>query len=135
MNNADDVIAHQLRCSWFSSVQELADFELQRRAWLDKTNSNPHWSYIEFVCSYPDEKQLTDAQLKGWLTKTEYDALSELKLSIEAYSAPKGDNYDNAAVLSDPAWLVVVQAARRIQQHLLAIMTDSDERTALRPLT
>jgi hypothetical protein len=39
---------------WFASVAEIADIDLQHRKWLDPTNTNPHWSYIEFVCSYPD---------------------------------------------------------------------------------
>ena len=132
MNDTDDAIARRLCCNWFSSVRELADFDLQRRTWLVPTNRNPHWSYIEFVNSYPDEEQLIDAQVRGWLTAPEFDALNELKRTIEAYSAPGAEDYDNAAVLDDPTWRAVIQTAGRVQRQLLAIVTDSDERTALR---
>lgn len=47
------------RIRWLDSLLELSDLKLQQR-WLDKTNLNPHWSYIEFCCCYFDDLNLTE---------------------------------------------------------------------------
>ena len=73
-----------------------------------------------------------DAQLKGLLTAAEFDALNVLRDAIEGYSAPGEDDFDNAAVLNDPAWFSVVQIAKRVQQQLLAVVVDEGEMAALR---
>lgn len=124
-------LAEQLRTWWFASVTEISDIALQRRTWLDMTNSNPHWSFIEFVCSYPDLDQLSQARQEGWLSTAEFKILEDLRGTIDAYSPPKGDNYDNAAVLNDPSWHAVVAAAEHAKQQLLSLTGDRREREAL----
>ena len=42
--------------------------------WLDPENSNPYWSYIEFVENFPDIGQLADAHTRGWLNAHEFAA-------------------------------------------------------------
>ena len=101
-----------LRDIRFGSLREIADLELQRKTWLDPTNTNPHWSYVEFVCSYPDDDQLTDGQDNGWLSPTEARVLSEFRKILVAHQSPTGDHVDNAAVLNDPAWHEVVRQAQ-----------------------
>lgn len=132
MNEVDPVVAHRLRCDWFASIQELSDQKLQKRTWLDLTNTNPHWSYVEFCASYPDESQLHTAYAGRWLTASEFEILSELGRAIEAHSAPKGDSFDHAAILEDPAWHDVIEMAELARQRLLAIVTVGEEREALR---
>jgi hypothetical protein len=127
----DQGIASQLRTNWFGSVVEIADLDLQRRKWLDTTNRNPHWSYIEFVCSFPDDDQLEQARREGWLSKRELDILNDLLRALHAHSAPGGDDYDNAAILADPAWHGVVAAAERAKRQLLSIVQDQREREVL----
>jgi alkanesulfonate monooxygenase SsuD/methylene tetrahydromethanopterin reductase-like flavin-dependent oxidoreductase (luciferase family) len=131
MNDSDDTAARRLRRYWFSSVQQVSDLALQRRTWLDPTNRNPHWSYVEFASSYPDSSQLAGAYADGWLTASEFGILSELGRAIDAHSAPKGNNYDHAAILKDPAWHVVVEAAERARLQLLTTITDHSERQML----
>jgi hypothetical protein len=131
MSDSDDAVARQLRRSWFSSVQQVSDLALQRRTWLDPTNRNPHWSYVEFASSYPDSSQLAGAYADGWLTAGEFGILSELRRAIDAHSAPKGNNYDLAAILEDPAWHVVVEVAERARLQLLTTITDHSERQML----
>ncbi len=121
----------QLRSWWFCLVSEISDIDLQRRTWLDRTNRNPHWSYIEFVCSYPDHDQILHARRQGWLTAGEFEILNELRLILAAYSPPGADDYDNAAVLGDSGWRSVVEAADRAKQQLLSITTDKREREVL----
>jgi hypothetical protein len=129
--DADQRVAGQLRTSWFSQVYQISDLGLQRRTWLDLTNQNPHWSYIEFVCSYPDDDQLLYAHKQGWLTAKEFKILSAFRRTLIGYSPPGGNHYDNAAVLSDPAWQSVAEAAERARQQLLSITTDQLEREML----
>ena len=126
-----DSVAEQLRRMWFCSVNEISDIGLQRRTWLDATNRNPHWSYIEFTESYPKDDQLQYAVKQDWLSEEEFGILSELRRILVAHSPPRGDDYDNAAVLEDPAWHCVVEAAERAKQQLLSITTDQHEREML----
>lgn len=121
----------QLRSWWYCLVSEISDIDLQRRTWLDRTNQNPHWSYVEFVSSFPDHDQISHAHQQGRLTAGEFKILDELGRVIDAYSPPRNDHYDNAAVLDDPAWHSVVKAADRAKQRLLSIATDQHEREML----
>jgi hypothetical protein len=129
--DADQLVAGQLRTGWLSQVYQISDIELQRRTWLDLTNQNPHWSYIEFVCSYPDDDQLSFAREHGWLSEREFDVLSKFRRILITYSPPQGNHHDNAAVLGDPGWQLVVEAAGRARQELLSITTDRLEREML----
>lgn len=130
-STAHEPVADQLRRSWFGQVNELSDIALQRRTWLDTTNENPHWSYVEFVCSYPDRDQLLDALKNDWLTLGEFEILSELGRLLDSYSPPGGNDYGHAAVLDDPAWHSIVDAAERARQRLLSTTSDRQEREML----
>jgi len=129
--NTRDPVAEQLRRWWFCRVSEISDLDLQRRTWLDPINQNPHWSYIEFVESYPKDDQLSHALQQGWLTADEFKILSELRRILVAHSPPGGNDYDNAAILKDRAWHSVVEAAGGARQKLLSITTDQHEREML----
>lgn len=128
---ADVCVPDQLRSAWFSSVVEIASLGLQRRTWLDRTNRNPHWSYIEFVSSYPDREQLERARADGWISASEFGALEDLRAAIAEYAAPNGDVYDNENILDDPAWHEVVAAAERTRGRLLGARIDARERDLL----
>jgi hypothetical protein len=120
-----------LRRWWFNSVYQISDLELQRRTWLDPANRNPHWSYVEFVCLFPDDDQLDDATRRGFLSMEEHAILIDLNRALVLHKAPGGDDYDNAAVLGDPAWHAVAAQAEAARQRLLELTTDSFEREAL----
>jgi hypothetical protein len=38
----------------------LTSIDLQKASWLDKENTNPHWSFVEFICCYFDDLALDD---------------------------------------------------------------------------
>jgi len=114
----DDETGKALQAQWLSALDELADLELQRRTWLDHTKRNPHWSYIEFVCSYPDADQLKFAQAKGWLSPAAAKILIEFGDILFAHKSPTGSDFDSEAVLSDPVWHEVVRAAQLAKQEL-----------------
>lgn len=118
-----------LRCRWFGSVYEIADIGYQRRTWLTPPTASPHWSYVEFCCSYPDTDQLQFARDHGHLSAKEFDLLSAVDKAILSYRA--NDDYDNAAILEDPGWHAVVKKAETVRQQLLAITMDTVERSYL----
>jgi hypothetical protein len=120
-----------IRRNWFESVYELSDLGLQRRTWLDSSHRNPHWSYVEFVCSFPDEKQIDDAVLKEILSADEARTMRELWSKLSSHRAPGGNGYDHAAILEDPAWHEVVSQAERTRQQLLNLVSDAAEKEAL----
>ena len=120
-----------LRGQWFSFLRDIGDIALQRRTWLDVKNTNPHWSYIEFVCSFPDDDQLQDASNKGWFADREARILKEFRQTLIAYDVPNKNEWDNAAILNDPAWYAVVDAAQKATANLLAIVADPVGRAAL----
>jgi hypothetical protein len=107
-----------LRRDWLAHLKDIADLDLQRRTWLDPTKTNPHWSYVEFVCTYPDADQLKSAQERGWLSAAETKILSEFGRTLFAHESPTGSDWDNEAILNDPAWHEVVRSAQMALQEL-----------------
>jgi hypothetical protein len=120
-----------LRRWWFGSVHEIANIELQRRTWLAPPTPSPHWSYVEFRCSYPALEQLEFARNSGHLSKVEFDLLATLKKAISEHEPPRGDAYDHRAILADPAWQALVANAEKTRQKLLLIVGDPEERNYL----
>ena len=118
-----------LRRWWFGSVYEIADIDFQRQTWLSPPNSSPHWSYVEFCCSYPAADQLQFARDRGHLSSKEFELLSALGEAILSHMAK--DDYDNRAILEDPSWLAVVAKAEFTRQQLLAITVDVIEQSYL----
>jgi len=131
MEETDAAIAAQLRRDWFTSVNEIADIDLQRRRWREATGWNPHWSYVAFVSSFPDDDELAEARDGGWLSADEFRILRELLLTLVEHEAPGGDDFDHVAILNDPAWHDVVEAARVAKRQLLEIVAAPEEREAL----
>jgi hypothetical protein len=124
-------VAANLRRQWFESVYEIADMEYQRRTWLTPPDSGPHWSYVEFCCSYPGVDQLQFARDRGHLSAKEFELLAALDEALISYQAPGLNDYDSRAVLEDPAWHAVVAKAERIRQQILTLTVDPIERSYL----
>ena len=120
-----------LRRLWFGSVYEIADVEYQRRTWLTPPDSSPHWSYVEFCCSYPDASQLQFARDRGHLSAKEFELLAALDEALVSHKAPGGNDYAHRTILEDPAWHAVVAIAEGIRQQLLTLTVDPMERRYL----
>ena len=123
------------RTNWLSSIQELADDETQRRLWLDSTNTNPHFSFVECFCSYFDDLGLSDrgykwAVMQGLLSEEEVAAVAGFHKIAHAYESPT-DDYDHQAILADPKWADVVAAAKQAQAELLRLIDDPREHRLL----
>lgn len=124
------------RRSWLESISEFADYDLQRRSWLGGDEyKSPYWSFVEWMCRYFDDYSLSFGYAQfvdeGLVSQEEADAVSEFHAAAETYNAPRGDNYNPAAILSDPAWLRVVSLADTARLRLLAIITEPSERDLL----
>ncbi len=122
---------------WLSSIQAFSDSETQKTRWLDPAERNPHFSFVECMCSYFDDAYLGEADayrkrlVAGKLSENEVAAVAEFHAVADRYKSPSDDDWDTQAILKDPEWKAVVEAAQRAQERLLSLLTDSTERDAL----
>jgi len=123
------------RQNWLGCLQDFADGDVQRRMWLDPQNQNPHWSYIEFMCSYFDDTLHGDdydwAIEQGFVTQEEVDAIAALHHLLTAHQAPGGNDHDNERILNDPAWRLIVEEAKQATGKLALLLSEPAERTIL----
>jgi hypothetical protein len=122
------------RQKWLSSINELTSLDLQRKSWLDRHQTNQHWSFVEFMCSYFDDL-LCDFPYShyieiSWVSPQEYDVLSDWHNALEKYKSPNNDDNDRAAILGDNKWLEIVKAGEKAKERLAGIL-NNEERQAL----
>jgi hypothetical protein len=128
------------RWQWLSAIQAFADIEVQRRRWTDPHERNPHYSFVECMCSYfddafMDEENAYDRRVSsGRLSFEEAGVMAQFHSVAEAYKPPEGDYYATEAILADPAWQKVVRLAQEAQQRLSQLLTDPAERASLTQL-
>ncbi len=123
------------RTNWLNSIQEFADDDTQRRLWLDPTNANPHFSYVDIVAAISTASVCQAAAISGaleqhLLSADEAAAVTEFHARADAYVSPT-DDYDHEAILADPKWTRVVAAAQGAQASLLTLIDDPRERRLL----
>ncbi len=131
----NEELRHRWRSRWLGAIQEFADFEMQQSAWLDPAQANPHFSFIECMNCYFDDLLLNESDggykqrvNEGYVSADEAAIVSAFHALAEAYNSPKGDDYDNYAVLCDPDWLRIVVAAQAAQASLASSLMDDQER-------
>jgi hypothetical protein len=132
--NDNQDLRRNWRTNWLCSVQKFADDEKQRRSWLDPTNTNPHFSFAEYMCCYFDDLGLSD---NGYDWALEQGLVSADEVAADFHTTARGyesptDYYDHRAILADPNWMKVVASAKRAQAALLAVIGDAQERRLLR---
>jgi len=119
-----EIIA-RLRLLWLASIDEVASLELQRVSWLNFTNTNPHWSYIELVECYFEQFELGKgygfAVENGIVSASEAAAAATFHTMFVAYEPPQGDNYNHEAILADPKWHAVSSAAAEALENILLL--------------
>ena len=136
-NLTEAELRHYWRLRWLSSLQEFTDTSVQTTRWVDPEEANPHYSFVECMCCYFDDADLAEQDsyeqriAGGYLTPEEASAVAEFHLLADQYHSPGGDDYDTPAILSDPAWRNVVEAAKRAQESLLLLLTSAIEVAAL----
>ncbi len=102
-----------MRSQLLDSLFELSGFHLQEACWSNNQNTNPHYSFVEFVASSPlSSIESIDFQKKqGVITEPEYEALLPLARAIAEYKPPEGDWHAGEKVLLDPDWREVTKVA------------------------
>lgn len=115
---------------WLGCINELTSLDLQKKSWLDRTRTNPHWSFVEFKCSYFDDLAIDGNykyQLdKGWVTKKELGIIEDWHITLDKYNSPKNDNYDNEAILNDPKWVEILQIGIEARNELAKTLNETE---------
>ena len=135
--NDDAKLRKNWRRNWLDAITYFADIETQRKRWLDPAETNPHWTFVEIMCGYFDDCSLDLGYQhwidKGHLTEEEAEAVEHFHAIANTYEAPNGDNYDNQAVLNDPKWYWVCEAARDAADCLHDLLTHPHEKSWIKP--
>jgi hypothetical protein len=128
----DPELRDSWRREWIDSISELADLELQQRRWLDRLNTNPHWSFVEFNECYFSDLGIADGYgevlAAGYVSKQEVAAIQPFHDAFKRYQPPNDNTYDNQSILGDPAWQRLVTAAGEARQKIIDLGTQSDLR-------
>lgn len=110
------------RNRWLSCLNELTPLKLQRESWLDKTNSNPHWSFVEFMCSYFDDLGIDnnyEYQLKKeWISKKEFETIKQWHELLDKYNSPKNNDYNHTSIIEDNTWELIIQEGLKAIREL-----------------
>jgi hypothetical protein len=119
------------RPQWLSSINELTNFELQKLSWLDSKVRNPHWSFVEFMCSYFDDLGLDnnykDPLQRGLLTNQEFEIIKNWHEELYKYKSLGNNDYDDIAILNDPEWLKILQIGLVAKNKLAEILSDFEK--------
>jgi hypothetical protein len=119
----------RLRLLWLDSFAELGNLELQRVAWLNPHNRNPHWTYIEAVESYFEQLELRNGY--GYAIENGIVSVEEAAIAarthelLVAYEPPAGDACDHAAILADSQWHTVCAEAQKALENILLLSFNS----------
>jgi hypothetical protein len=118
------------RNRWLSCINELTSLELQRKSWLDKSNTNPHWSFVEFMCSYFDDlvidnnyKELLN---EGWISKSEFEIIQSWHGLLDKYDSPNNEDYDLEAILADKKWQQIVKEGEKAKSELSRLLSKDE---------
>lgn len=118
------------RESWLGCINELTSLDLQKKSWLDKTHTNPHWSFVEFMCCYFDDLGIDDNYKypldKCWLTDQEFETIKDWHEALEKYDSPKNDDYDHVAILNDPKWLDILKSGVTMKKKLAVRLNEKE---------
>jgi hypothetical protein len=114
------------RQRWLSTINELTSLDLQRKSWLDRVQKNPHWSFVEFMCSYFDDL-LCDFSCGhyieiGWVSLQEYEILKDWHEALGKYQSLRNDDHDTEVILTDSKWLKIVMAGEKARLKLASLL-------------
>ena len=116
---------------WLSCLNKLTSFELQQKSWVDKSNTNQHWSFVEFICSYFDDLGIGNKyenQLKeNWITKKEFETIQKWHELLHKYDSPNNDDYDDVEILNDKRWQIIVEKGQKAKTELSKILNNSEK--------
>ena len=109
------------RTNWIDCLRELADIEYQRSTWLSTKPLSAHYTFVEFVeCYYDTITHLGYDELVRRCVVTAAEAQTVMRFHhlLEKYEPPNDDPYAVDAILTDPNWHTVVDAASEALNQL-----------------
>lgn len=128
----DTTTRQRLRETWIELLYEFASPTVQ--SWWDGGGpAGVNVSYTELMCGYFDDllvgHGLEAAVRDGLMSAAEARATTEFHRRAKDYQEPSSDHQ---AILADPAWADVVDAARRAWFGLLAMREDPETLAMMR---
>lgn len=118
------------RNRWLSCINELTSLELQRKSWLDKSNANPHWSFVEFMCSYFDDlvidNNYKDILNEGWISKSEFEIIQSWHRLLDKYDSPNNEDQDVEAILADKKWQLIIKEGEKAKRELSRLLSKDE---------
>lgn len=110
------------RRTWILNIKDLTNLEYQKRTWLDQNNTNPYYSFVEFMCSYFDDLNLSDGYensiKNGLVTRKEYEVISSWNKLLSEYNSPNNDDYNHTAILNDEKWINIAELGKESLENL-----------------
>jgi hypothetical protein len=131
LSNIKMIIRDGWRQRWLGSIKEPTSLKLQQNRWLDTNNTNPHWSFAEFMCSYFDDL-LADNDYQYYIanklvSKEEYEIIKSWHNELNGYKSPNGEDYDHLTILGDENWLRILNIGLVAKQKLIDILPPEDK--------
>ena len=125
------------RSNWLQLIAHLANANLQQERWCHPERyPSAYWSFTEFMCMYFDDLALDEgycsAVESGLVTEEEFAAVAHFHGKLCSYRAPGGNDFNHAAILSDPNWSEVVRAANGALVALERLALSEPDRQAIR---
>ena len=115
---------------WLGCINELTSLELQRKSWLNRTNTNPHWSFVEFMCNYFNDLAIDENykyQLdNNCITSQEFEIIKDWHAALDKYNSPKNDDYDHQAILNDSKWLEILKSGVTMKKKLAVRLNEKE---------
>jgi len=118
------------RENWLASINELTNFILQKKSWLDRTQINPHWSFIEFTCSYFDDSFINNYEYQienRLITNQEFEIIKNWHEALYNYNSPNKDDYNHEAILNDENWINILNLGKKTKLKLSKILSDKEK--------
>ncbi|PKV51532.1 hypothetical protein ATE84_3617 [Aquimarina sp. MAR_2010_214] len=110
------------RRNWLFMLKDLTNLEYQKQTWLNPKNTNPYYSFVEFMCSYFDDLNLTDGYKRliesNFVSTQEYESIEKWHKLLAGYNSPQNEDYDNQAVLNDEKWLEILDLGKESIENL-----------------
>lgn len=135
MTKDTDIRISNWRKRWLRSINELTSIELQRNSWLNTSRKGPHYSYVEFVCSYFDDLNLDDNyshQVKNnWISSEEVAVIIGWHQLLHSYRSPQGD-YCVKEILEDKVWQDIVEIGRLAKMKLAELLNQEQQKILLK---
>ena len=120
------------RPRWLSSINELTDLELQKISWLDAKVENPHWTYVEFMCSYLNdlglENNYKDPLERKLITTEELQIIMEWHKKLTEYEAPNKEHYNHTEILNDSKWTEILKLGLNSRLKLADIICEEEKK-------